>query len=104
MLLTPELFVKYIHNDNAKPLDIGNGNHIHNQKVQFLSFVQHTQYQLTHETMYVSDFQGKATHPVVLCSTVLTLKLLPPGVGNILMDPQIMTVHKLHIKQNQENL
>jgi hypothetical protein len=61
MLPSPELFVKYIHNDNAKPLDIGNGNNIHNRKAQFLCFIQHAQYQLTHETMYVSDFQGKAT-------------------------------------------
>jgi len=64
MLPSPESFVKYIHNDNAKPLDFGNGNHdnLHKRKTQFLTFIQHAQYQLTHETMYVSDFQGKDTH------------------------------------------
>jgi len=91
MLPSPELFVKYIHNDNAKPQDFGSANNIHNRKTQFLTFVQHAQYQLTHETMYVSDFQGKATHPFVLYSTVLMLIFLPSGVGHILTDPQIMT-------------
>jgi len=56
ILPNPESFVKYIHNDNARPLVINsNGG---NNKAIFLSFVQHAQYQLTHNTMYVSDFQG----------------------------------------------
>jgi len=93
MLPSPASFVKYIHNDNAKPLDFGNGNDVHNRRAQFLTFIQHAQYQLTHETMYVSDFQGKDTHLGSVCSAVHSFDIVnpPSGVGNILTDPQIMT-------------
>jgi hypothetical protein len=56
ILPNPESFVKYIHNNNARPM-VSNFD-VNFNKVVFLSFVQHAQYQLTHNTMYVSDFQG----------------------------------------------
>ena len=57
ILPNPASFVKYIHNNNARLL-VSNLS-VHFNKAVFLSFVQHAQYQLTHNTMYVSDFQGE---------------------------------------------
>ena len=65
ILPNPASFVKYIHNNSALPL--AHSLSAHFNKAVFLSFVQHAQYQLTHNTMYVSDFQGELLQVAFSC-------------------------------------
>ena len=57
LLPTSNLFIKYIHNADAIPLqeydEPGYDTAI------FLCFIQHVQFILTHGQAYVSDFQGR---------------------------------------------
>jgi len=49
-------FVKYLHNASARSdLDANDPDY---PLAQFLEFLQHVQYQITHAVVYVSDFQG----------------------------------------------
>ncbi|KAL0057722.1 hypothetical protein AAF712_015623 [Marasmius tenuissimus] len=63
-------FVKYIHNGNANPNDQLIPNDPDYPKAEFLSAIQHLQYEKMHRLVYVSDFQG---------------------YGDLLTDAQLMT-------------
>ncbi|KAK1216028.1 hypothetical protein PQX77_021346 [Marasmius sp. AFHP31] len=63
-------FVKYIHNGNANPNDQLIPNDPDYPKAEFLSAIQHLQYEKMHRLVYVSDFQG---------------------YGDLLTDTQLMT-------------
>ena len=52
-------------------------------------FMQHVQYQITHGTAYISDFQGKKAFCIITQSHNIYIFIL--GVGTTLTDPQIMT-------------
>ncbi|KAF9538453.1 hypothetical protein CPC08DRAFT_609881, partial [Agrocybe pediades] len=49
-------FIKYIHNADAIPLP-EEGEEGYETSI-FLCFMQHVQFQFTHHTVYISDFQG----------------------------------------------
>lgn len=54
---SPGDFVKYMNNSKATSfLDRNDPDY---KLAEFLMFVQHVQYQITHGTAYISDFQGK---------------------------------------------
>jgi hypothetical protein len=54
---TPGDFVKYMNNSTATTfLDRDDSEY---ELAEFLMFMQHVQYQITHGTAYISDFQGK---------------------------------------------
>ncbi|KAF8127214.1 hypothetical protein EV363DRAFT_1223459 [Boletus edulis] len=51
-----EAFVKYIHNDKAKPNIFFNMEL--DEVTEFLAFTQHVQYITTNKLTYISDYQG----------------------------------------------
>lgn len=56
LLLEDDLFIKYIHNADAVPLQ--DCNEPGYEIGIFLCFVQHVQFNITHGQAYISDFQG----------------------------------------------
>ncbi|KAF9541947.1 hypothetical protein CPC08DRAFT_650400, partial [Agrocybe pediades] len=74
---TASPFIKYIHNGDATPLqEEGEAGY---EMGVFLCFIQHLQYSKTYGQAYLSDFQG---------------------AGNLLTDPQIMSLPRL-LEENQ---
>jgi alpha-kinase family protein len=54
---TPAEFVKYMNNSEATTILERDDSEY--ELAEFLMFIQHIQYQITHGTAYISDFQGK---------------------------------------------
>ena len=61
---TPGEFVKYMN--NAKATTILERDDPDYKLAEFLMFMQHVQYQITHGTAYISDFQGKKALPFLI--------------------------------------
>jgi hypothetical protein len=68
---TPAEFVKYMNNSNATT--ILDRDDLDYELAEFLMFMQHVQYQITHGTAYISDFQGKKA----LCIINLMFTIYP---------------------------
>lgn len=65
-------FVKYLHNASAcSDLDANDPDY---PRAQFLEFLQHVQYQITHGVAYVSDFQGLYSS-ILLCRKYILIFL-----------------------------
>lgn len=84
---TPAEFVKYMHNSEATT--ILQHDDPEYELAEFLMFMQHVQYQITHGTAYISDFQGRPRK--FLRYLISYIFQYIPGVGTSLTDPQIMT-------------
>jgi hypothetical protein len=56
---SPAEFVKYMNNSEATTILERDDSDSEYKLAEFLMFMQHVQYQITHGTAYISDFQGK---------------------------------------------
>ena len=65
---TPGEFVKYMNNSQATT--ILERDDPEYELAEFLMFMQHVQYQITHGTAYISDFQGKKALHCYLISCI----------------------------------
>jgi hypothetical protein len=55
----PGTFVKYVHNTESKPASGANKPGTERCKIaEFLVFTQHLQWEFTHQTVFLSDYQG----------------------------------------------
>ena len=56
---TPSEFVKYMNNSKVTTILEHDNSESEYKLAEFLMFMQHVQYQITHGMAYISDFQGK---------------------------------------------
>jgi hypothetical protein len=85
---SPAEFVKYLNNFEATTIfERGDSEY---ELAEFLMFMQHVQYQITHGTAYISDFQGTKTFYITFLTSQLNV-YISLGVGTTLTDPQMMT-------------
>ena len=89
LLPTGNLFIKYIHNADAVPLQ-DHDEPGYNTAI-FLCFIQHAQFILTHGQAYISDFQGRFWlfyHQAIFLTSSIIVAL---GTKHLITDPQVMT-------------